>query len=426
MIRGSFDIDSHPGKPKILFIGLAESSHTHSWINLLDEAEVNVRLFGLPGGVPPDNWKVRTYVTGVTRSRLDPKTRARFYGRSRGAQLYKKGFSHLFMGDVRALEEKWLAQIIKSWRPDIIHTLGLDPAAHFYFRVRQKYKLQGNGKWVLQLRGGSDLALNHLDAEKVARIKPVVRACDQILSDNRQNFKFVLEMGVREEQLSRIGTVPGTGGIDVDRLSKARQGTPSERRIILWPKAYECEWSKALPVLEAIQLAWEKIRPCEICILSVSEDVRLWLLSLPEEIRQSCRTESRLPREKVLELMGRARVMLAPSLVDGTPNTMFEAMSAGAFPIVSPLETIRPVVENEQNVLFARNLYPEEIATALSRAMTDDALVDSAARANLSLVRKIADRAEIRPRVIAFYESLLQERRVQAVGHVSSNVEEPA
>jgi glycosyltransferase involved in cell wall biosynthesis len=98
--------------------------------------------------------------------------------------------------------------------------------------------------------------------------------------------------------------------------------------------------------------------------------------------------------------------MLAPSLVDGVPNSMYEAMAAGALPIVSPLETIRPVVEQERNVLFARNLYPEEIAGALTRAMTDDALVDSAAKHNLELVRRVANRGEIQPRVVKFYNEL--------------------
>ena len=27
----------------------------------------------------------------------------------------------------------WLARIIKRWQPDIVHTLGLDPAGEFYF-----------------------------------------------------------------------------------------------------------------------------------------------------------------------------------------------------------------------------------------------------------------------------------------------------
>jgi len=86
---------------------------------------------------------------------------------------------------------------------------------------------------------------------------------------------------------------------------------------------------------------------------------------------------------------------------------MYEAMAAGALPIVSPLETIQHVVRNEQNVLFARNLYPHEIADALIKALADDQLVDSIAAQNLTLVRRIANRSVIRPRVVAFYEELV-------------------
>jgi glycosyltransferase involved in cell wall biosynthesis len=98
--------------------------------------------------------------------------------------------------------------------------------------------------------------------------------------------------------------------------------------------------------------------------------------------------------------------MLAPTLIDGIPNSLYEAMASGAFPILSPIETILSVVKNEENVLFARNLYPHEIADALARAMTDDALVDAASQKNLELVRRVASRDLIRPRVIEFYEWL--------------------
>jgi hypothetical protein len=56
--------------------------------------------------------------------------------------------------------------------------------------------------------------------------------------------------------------------------------------------------------------------------------------------------------------------------------------------------------------LFARNLYPHEIAEAISRAMTDDELVNAAAERNLELVRCVAGREAIRKRVIEFYERL--------------------
>jgi glycosyltransferase involved in cell wall biosynthesis len=432
-----FDVDPYPGKPKILFVGYAVSTHTHAWIDLLDESELNVRLFALPSApnLPPENWKVRTYVTDYTSLKLDPHTRVSLYLPPLVSQverlfqkryirrlrlyfhirpLYRRRFVRHLLGGIRGPEE-WLAKVIRQWRPDIIHTLGLNPAGHFYFRVRNRFKLAGIGKWVLQLRGGSDLTLTRLDPDEAPRIAQVLRECDQLLSNNEQDFSFASEMGVREEQISTLGTVPGTGGIDVASLMRSWHGPPSSRRIILWPRAYESRLPvgvKALPVFEAIKMSWDQIQPCEIYMLSMypNNESVLWYRTLPDEIKRSCHAEYRIPRDKTLELMAQARVMLTPSLIDGTPNTMWEAMAAGALPIVSPLETIRPVVEHERNVLFARNLYPHEIAEALSRAMTDDALVDEAAERNLEVVRRRADRSEIGPRVVAYYEGLAKEQ----------------
>jgi hypothetical protein len=411
-----FGADSYPGKPKILFIGWAHSTHTHAWIDLLDGAEFNVRLFALPTSpAPPDDWPVRTYITRKVYRRLDPNTRAKLHPwwlpstwSAWSERLGRKLQRHLNMP---LTPEAWLARIIRQWQPDIIHTLALDPSGFLYFKVRNQFELVGIGKWLLQLRGSADLAPYRFDPEAAPKAAEVLRACDQLISDNEPSLHFVREMGVRSDQISPLVPVPGSGGIDVTALSQSWHGPPSKRRIILWPKAYDCPWSLALPVFESIKLCWDRIQPCEVYMLAMppGTGTRMWFWALPEHIRQHCHVEGRIPRDKVLALMVQARVMLAPSLVDGTPNSMLEAMAAGAFPIVSPLETITPLMEHERHTLFARNLYPEEIAEALVRAMNDDALVDSAAQQNREIVRRVADRSEIRPRVVEYYKRLAYE-----------------
>lgn len=404
-----FHDDSHPGRPRILFIGQAESTHAHAWIDLLADADLNVRMFALPGGVPPDSWEVRTYVSTPTSQPLDSRTRRRLYPAGRLARAPKRAYARLVSSD-RAVEQRWLAQVIREWKPNIVHTLGLDPAGEFYFDTRNEYGLEAVAAWVAQTRGGSDLALARHDEARASRLAGVLRASDCILSDNAVNFEIAREMGVRADQLSPIGTVPGTGGVDIDALHSYACGRPSSRSVVLWPKAYECPWSKALPVFQALVTHWDRLPPCELHLLAMEPETRMWFHSLPAHIRQACRIEDRIPRHEVLQLMGRARVMLAPSLVDGTPNSMFEAMATGALPVLSPLDTIRPLVRDASNVLFARNLYPDEIGNALVRAMHDDGLVDSAAERNLALVRQLADRSAIRPRVVGLYESLVAGR----------------
>ncbi len=359
----SFDTDKYPGRPRVLFIGPGDSTHTHAWVDLLENEPFNVRVFIPPGLVsPPESWKVKTYITAYERGPLNPSTH-------------------------------------------IIHTFQLD-VAEFYFRLRRDYHIGSAAIWVLQVRGGPELALHRLMPEHESHIRAALSQCDQMVADNQQNYDYALKLGLKQNQLSSLGVVPGTGGIDVDRLAGSWHGNPSERHIVLWPKAYECPQSKALPVLEALKLTAGRMPPCEFHMLAVTPEVRMWFQTLPDDIRERCYLNERTPREQALGLMAASRIMLAPSLADGVPNAMYEAMAAGAFPVVSPLETILPLVKDEQNVLFARNLYPEEIATALIRAMTDDKLVDDAARRNLELVSRIANRNEVRERVVKFYESL--------------------
>ena len=198
----------------------------------------------------------------------------------------------------------------------------------------------------------------------------------------------------------------------MDGLSAGWQGQrPSQReRIILYPKAYESPASKVLPVLEALRLGWDRIKPCQVYLTAIVQDeVEYWFRTLPEEIQQSCRLLSRVPRTELMDLMLKSRVLLSPSLTDGIPNSLYEAMACGTFPIFSPLETITPVVKEETNVLYARNLYPQEIADALARAMQDDRLVDSAAKENLALVRQLADRTVLGPKLVKYYEELSEK-----------------
>lgn len=397
-----FHTDPYPGRPKILFIGLAWSSHTHAWIDLLHGARFNVRLFASDSSVPPDNWPVKTYVTGTIPANLNPTTRCRMYPPGQVAKLVK-GAAWLTTGTTSGFEGRLLAQVIRRWRPDIIHFLG-GQGSELYKGTRQWFNLAAMGVLVVQLRGGQFL---HSQVYHYApHLENMLLACHQIIADNPVELRNVRQLGIDRKKISVLTPVPGTGGIDVDAMARSRNKTPSHRHIILWPKAYEGLFSKALPVLEALKLIWHRLPSCTLHMLAANTETRLWFAQLPAEIRQHCTIADRIPRDELLALMGEARVVLAPSLIDGVPNVLYEAMAAGALPIVSPLASICPVVDAEKNVLFARNLYPHEIADVLYRAMTDDALVDTAAKHNLELVRRIADRATIRPRVVGYYEWL--------------------
>lgn len=443
-----FDEDPYPGRPRILFIGFPESSHTHSWIDLLDEGRFNVRLFSIPSAEPPDDWPVKTYLTRTGAPRLDSPTRRTVFPPpdsfllrlasfarntlDRGTLGGRSIFRYLIEPGVRLAErvgqdghattiEGALADVIQAWKPDVIHTLGFDAASYFYLRTRKQFGLAGIGRWIAQARGGPDLALQRFSPDYRPLIEEVLANCDHFIADNEPNYAYARSVGLAEEKIARpgMGVVSGAGGMDIDAMRAMWTLPPSKReRIIVWPKAYELYTSKAMPVFEAILKVWDRIQPCRIeMIWMVQSDVKIWYEKLfPPHIKEGCPTFGRLSRAETLERMSKARVMIAPSLSDGIPNTMMEAMALGAAPMVSPLDTIVPVVNNEENVLFARNLYPDELAEALVRLMSDDELVDRMAENNLARIREIADRKKVKERALTYYEEVARLERDHSAG----------
>jgi glycosyltransferase involved in cell wall biosynthesis len=438
-----FDVDPSPGQPKILFIGWPESSHTHSWIDLLEGSAFNYRLFCLPAAEPPAEWPVRCYLTASGLPiRSEPMRRTVFppppRSIHRAIQLVRgaAGYDNQTGGDgtrdpvsrlARVLDrvyrskhaislEQALAKVIREWRPDIVHTLGFDPASYFYLRTMKRHGPLSAGRWVAQARGGPDIALQRYAPDTLPLIKEVFSRCDHFIADNQQNYDFAQTAGLAERKIRNpgMGVVSGPGGLDLEGLRTRWTLLPSRRdRIVVWPKAYEINSAKAMPVFEAIMTVWNQIQPCRIEMLWMTQpEVRIWYEKLfPEHIKRDCPAHSRLSREQTLDYLAKARVMLAPSLSDGIPNAMMEAMALGAAPIVSPLDTIADVVRNEENVLFARNLYPDEIAKALVRMMSDDELVDRIATNNLNHIRKLADRKVVRERAVFFYEEVAHQAR---------------
>ena len=125
--RSYFFTDAFPGRPRILFIGLGENTHTHSWIDLLADARFNVRLFSMPTGSPPDDWNVRTYVTSYHGPRVKTDTRIPLYPDNIIRRFVKRQSARVLgRGDVDALAAHWLAKILRQWEPDIVHTLGIE------------------------------------------------------------------------------------------------------------------------------------------------------------------------------------------------------------------------------------------------------------------------------------------------------------
>lgn len=388
-------------KKKILIIALAQSTHTHAWLDLISREKFTVRLFGIKNtspGVEIDSFYYRLQENYPFINQRPSQ--------NRWLNILRRLFSFFDYFKGYPLEKKWLSRIIKNWQPDIIHTLGIDPATLYFMDVRSKSR--ANYRWVVTIRGGSDIELERFNPANKKNFRKIFHECDYVIADNKITYSYAFELGLNKKKKPPWEFIPGTGGMDIEKFSSLRKRKTSQSRIILWPKACEATYSKGLPVLEAIKIAWPKIAPCKFIMTACDQDFLKWLDALGPEIRQNIQTYDRIPRADLLKIMAKSRVVLLPSLVDGVPNSLYEAMACKTLPIVSPLKTIKTVVTNK-NVLFAMNLYPNEIAKALIKAMNDESMLEKMVANNLVLVAKIANRQKIAKEVNDFYWQIAKD-----------------
>jgi hypothetical protein len=172
---------------KVLFVGLAESSHTASWIDLLDGSSIEFALFGLPTGALPASKTIPTYMADLRARRgahnfnlLNlPRRRVFALGLlrlhvvlSKHLRRIVKVFHRVVLRRVKNqnhhagddfLLKLQLQFFIQTFQPKIVHTLGVFPSAELFLSIADEFP---NIVWVAQVRGGPDLELSLFDPTK--------------------------------------------------------------------------------------------------------------------------------------------------------------------------------------------------------------------------------------------------------------------
>jgi len=77
----------------------------------------------------------------------------------------------------------------------------------------------------------------------------------------------------------------------------------------------------------------------------------------------------RQSRAQMANLFRRARVAVSPSLHDGTPNTLLEAMACGCIPVAFDIESLREWIVPGLNGLLGSPNDPDALAQAILLAL---------------------------------------------------------
>lgn len=292
-----------------------------------------------------------------------------------------------------------LAELITRLKPDFIHSMEFQLCGYLVLAARDLLGAENFPPW-LATNWGSDIFLFGRDPAHAALIRRLLAAADLYSCECHRDVGLAREMGFKGPELP---VLPNSGGLDLARLAPLRSSEPPSRRRVIMVKGYDHFAGRAMVSLAVLERLAPKLRGHEIVMFSVSARPRVRAFELREKGVLNIRIVDYATHDDILAQFGRARMYLGISLSDAISTSVLESMAMGAFPIQTNTSCCGEWFEDGVGGFIIPPDDMDLICDRFERALTDDALVDSAAIVNRAVVDARLDQRIIQPQVRDFY-----------------------
>jgi hypothetical protein len=273
-----------------------------------------------------------------------------------------------------------VACAIRVLRPALVHSMEIQLAG--YACLRAATLLDDDWPPWLVSNWGSDVFLY----EKLAEHRPVLTAlaqrADGVASECQRDVAILRALGFRGE---RLFVLPASGGADFGQLPETNAEPSSRREIVV--KGYHGWSGRGMHALSALYIAAPDLAGYLVRVVLASSAVAdaAALVAAASDLEIAVEPWSG-SHAAALARLARARMMIGIGISDGIGTTMLEAMALGAFPIVAATACAGEWIRSGTDGIIVDPHDVDALARAITRAATDDALVDTAAVRNREVV----------------------------------------
>jgi len=402
-------------KAHVLILADGRSPTALSWINNIQSLDFDVSLIStfpcqLPKGV------LHFHVLPVAFSKFSG---SRSEGAARESQRTPSGFNVLiqqfsplfqnlryYLGPLTLPRYKkaYLALLLDI-QPDLVHALRIPFEGMLGSATPE-------GIPFLASTWGNDLTL-HVRGSLLMRsfTERCLHRADGLISDTQRDVRLAKKWGLDENAPTLV--VPGSGGVDLEKIHQVKgfnpklYGIPQEGDWVVNPRGLRPgSVHQDVFIAAAANLLTQRSGTLFICPglagkQKIAEQVKRFGLS------QQVYLLPILPQSELWALMKESKVYVSPSIHDGTPNTLLEAMACGCFPVAGDIESLREWVDPGVNGFLVDPRDPEALSSAILTALENPKMREEAAERNLALLQNKAARSATLPKIEGFYQQFL-------------------
>lgn len=288
-----------------------------------------------------------------------------------------------------------LRAVVERVRPDLVHAL----------RIPYEGMLAADASTGLPLIvsvWGNDFTL-HASATPLMRhyTRWTLSAADALHADCQRDIRLAGELGFGAAKPTLV--MPGNGGVRTDIFYPP--ALPVQAPVVLNPRGPRA-YIRNDTFFNAIPLVLEKQPAARFLCAAMAGERRAvrWVNDL--HIDHAVELLPALPHEQMGGLFRRAQVVVSPSLHDGTPNSLLEAMACGCLPVAGDLESIREWITPAVNGLLADPTDERALADAILLGLENKDLRERAAGLNKELILSRAEYGRCMARALELYENV--------------------
>lgn len=302
-----------------------------------------------------------------------------------------------------------LQKAINKYKPDIIHSLETQAAGYLVESVKSNF--DGSFPIWIHTNWGSDIYLFGRLKNHLTSIQRVLKNCDYYTCECNRDVQLAIEYGYK----GKIFPVfPNSGGFNLATLSDIRSKTITSSRKVIMLKGYQGWAGRSLVGLRSLSRLKYQLKGYEVIIYSnpdgVDVAIAAELLSNEAEIPVSI-LSANTSHEEILEYHAKARISIGLSISDSISTSLLEAMVMGSFPIQSWTSAANEWIIDGKTGLLVPPEDPEIIEQAIRRALTDDRLVDEAAKLNWQIAQERLDYEIIKNKTVELYEFVFNDSK---------------
>ncbi len=390
---------------RLLFVTDARSPISRNWIRRFVERGDEV-FIASTFECEPDFPTVRMEFTPVAFSAAKKRASAPSSASSRTLGLRTKIRQWLGPVTVPAAARK-LRAFIKEVQPDIVHAMRIPYegmlAAEALFPFGRTAADATRPKFIVSI-WGNDFTLHAPSTPLMkAYTRRVMRCVDGLHADVNRDVKLAREWGLSVEKPTMVA--PGNGGIRSDVFYPPAELTESP--IVINPRGVR-PYVRNDSFFKAIPLVLAKRPEVKFLCTGIQNDPQAQGWARELKIENAVELLPAFPHEKMGEVFRGAQLVVSPSVHDGTPNSLIEAMACGCFPVAGDLDSIREWITHGQNGLLFDAADPQSIADAILLGLERKDLRTEAAGLNIGIISARAEYDTTMKRVEQFYDLIMQ------------------